>query len=363
MSTEAGFGGAALGLLLAATLGGVGTYAAAAQEWEPEFVYGVLQPLPDGFPSGPITLVATGDETSTAGLFAQRLSEYSTTYRPIDVKVEYREPGKFGDWEALKYAAGAEGGSEGYLNVIFATPDDIIGLHTTPVAAEAGVGLDDLAEVVTLESHRYAVIQCKEATWEPSWEALVEEIRKRPGEIRFAGGEPGDRVDLIFASYMQAVGLGSLYDKAAIAHTNVGDVGARTDAVAACDADVTATDMDQLVTQQKGGKVDVILITGGKKLGKFKDTPTAVDAGIADDPMSRTMQVVVPAGVDPLHVKWLSTLWSRVGKDSYFKAGRVLDQVVNLANVLGPEESAALNDTADAKVGEVTRALGIDVAP
>jgi hypothetical protein len=52
-----------------------------------------------------------------------------------------------------------------------------------------------------------------------------------------------------------------------------------------------------------------------------------------------------------------------VGKDSYFKAGRVLDQVVNLANVLDPEASAALNDTADAKVGEVTRALGIDVAP
>jgi tripartite-type tricarboxylate transporter receptor subunit TctC len=352
-----------LGLLLAATLGGLATHAASAQEWEPEFVYGVLQPLPDGFPNGPITLVAAGDETSTAGLFAQRLSEYSTTYRPVDVKVEYRDPGKFGNWEALKYAAGAEGGLEGYLNVIFASPDDIIGLHTTPVAAEVGIGLDDLAEVVTLESHRYAVIQCKEASWEPTWEALVEEIKKRPGEIRYAGGDPGDRVDLIFASYMQAAGLGSLYDKAAIGHTSVGDVGARTDAVAACEADVTATDMDQLVTQNKGEKVDVVVVTGARKLGKFKTTPAATDAGIADDPMSRSMQVVVPAGVDPLHVKWLNALWTKVGKDSYFKAGRVLDQVVNLANVLDPEASAALNATADAKVGEVTRALGIDVAP
>jgi tripartite-type tricarboxylate transporter receptor subunit TctC len=360
MSKEAGRGGAAL-VLLAATLGGLGPHAAAsAQEWEPEFVYGVLQPLPDGFPKGPITIVAAGDETSVAGLLAQRLSEYSTIYRPVDIKVEYRDLGKFGNWEALKYAAGAEGGGEGYINVIFASPDDIIGLHTTPVAAELGAGLDDLAEVVTLESHRYALIQCKEASWEPSWQALVEEIRKRPGEIRYAGGDPGDRVDLVFAFYMHAAGLGSLYDKSAIGHASVGDVAQRTDAVAACDADVTVTDMEQLVTRQMDKKVDVIFVSGDRKLGKV--IPASA-AGIADDPMSRSMQVVVPAGVDPLHVKWLSVLLSKVGTNSYFKAGRVLDQVVNIANVLGPEESAALNDTVDARMAELTRTLGIAVPP
>jgi tripartite-type tricarboxylate transporter receptor subunit TctC len=360
MSKQAGRGGAALVPLLAVALGGLGLQAASAQEWEPEFVYGVLQPLPDGFPKGPITIVAAGDETSVAGLLAQRLSEYSTIYRPVDIKVEYRDPGKFGSWEALKYAAGAEGGGEGYVNVVFASPDDIIDLHTTAVAAEAGVGLDDLVEVATIESHRYALVQCKEASWEPTWEALVEEIKKRPGEIRYAGGDPGDRLDLVFASYMHGAGLGSLYDKSAIGHVSVGDVAQRTDAVAACDADITVTDMDQLVTQQKEDKVAVIVVTGAKKLGQYKP---ATEVGIADDPMSRSMQIVVPAGVDPLHVKWLGVLLSKVGTNSYFKAGRVLDQVVNIANVLGPEESAALNDRVDARMAELTRTLGIAVAP
>jgi tripartite-type tricarboxylate transporter receptor subunit TctC len=103
----------------------------------------------------------------------------------------------------------------------------------------------------------------------------------------------------------------------------------------------------------------VLLVTGKKKLAKYKNTPTAADAGMADDPMSRTMQVVVPAAVDPLRVKWLNALWTKTGKDSYFKAQRVLDQPVNLSNVLDADGSAAWNDAADAKIKEVTSALGI----
>jgi hypothetical protein len=76
--------------------------------------------------------------------------------------------------------------------------------------------------------------------------------------------------------------------------------------------------------------------------------------------MSRSMQVVVPANIDPLHAKWLTIFWSKIAKDSYFKAGRVLDQPINQANVLDAEQSAALNDATDAKVVEVTKVLGIN---
>ncbi len=363
MSKKTGRGGAAFGLFLAATCGGLGTDAAFAQEWEPEFVYGVLQALPDGFPSGPITVIAAGGETSTAGLLALRLSEYSQTITPVEIKVEFREPGKFGSWEALKYAAGAEGGADGYLNVIFQSPDDLINLHIAPVAAEVGVGLDDLAEVITLEDHRYAVIQCKQASWDPTWEALVQQIKDHPGKVRYAGGSPGALTDVIFASYLNAVGIGSLYDKASINHADVGDTAAQAAAVAACESDVATTDMDQLITQKLGEKVDVILVSGAKRVSKFKEVPTATEAGIADDPMNTSMQVVVPAGIDPLHLKWLDALWSKVGTNSYYKAGRMLDQVVNLPNVLDAAASAALNAATDAKVDEVTRLLGINVAP
>jgi tripartite-type tricarboxylate transporter receptor subunit TctC len=353
-----GSGAAAVGFLLAAAWGAAG--GALAQDWQPEFVYGKLQALPDGFPSGPITIVAAGERGSVPGLLAQRLQEYSRVATPVPINVEYHpEFEKYGSWEALKYAAGAEGGSEGYFNVIFESPDDIITLHTKPVTADVGVGLDDFSEVISIEDHRFAVIQCKNAGWDGTWEALVQQIKDNPGQVRYAGGDPGDRLDMVFAEYMHAQGLGSLYDNATIAFQKTGDVAARTQAVVACGADVTVTDMDQLITQQLGEQVAVLLVTGKKKLSKYKTAPTAVDAGMADDTMSRTMQVVVPAAVDPLHVKWLNALWTKTGKDSYFKAGRVLDQPVNLSNVVDPDGSAALNDAADAKMKELASELGI----
>jgi tripartite-type tricarboxylate transporter receptor subunit TctC len=355
-----GPGAAVFGLLLAVTCGHIAPTSALAQDWKPEFVYGKLQPLPDGFPSGPITIIAAGEEGSVPGLLALRLYEYSKLYTPVDVKVEYRpEIENYGAWQALKEAAGAEGGDEGYINVIFESPDDLITLHTKPVAAEVGVGLDDLSEVVSIEDHRYAVIQCKDAAWEPTWAALVQQIKENPGKVRYAGGEKGDRLDLVFAEYMQVAELGGLYDEAAVAYSNVGDVAARTQAVVACDADVTVTDMEQLITEKLGEQGAVLLVTGKKKLAKHKDAPTAADVGMADDPMSRTMQVVVPATVDPLHVKWLNALWTKTGKDSYFKAGRVLDEPVNLSNVLDAEASAAWNDAADARMAELANTLGI----
>jgi hypothetical protein len=203
-------GAAVLGLLLAATLGGMTADAAFAQEWKPEISGGKLQPLPDGFPAGPITVVAAGAEDSVPGLLAQRLFDFSILNSPVKIKLEFRPDfATHGSWEALKHAAEAEGGGEGYMNVIFQSPDDLITLHTGSVTRDIGVGLDDLTEVVTIEDHRFAVIQCKTAGWEPTWEALVRQIKDHPGEVRYAGGAPADRLDLRFAYYMDVAGLGA----------------------------------------------------------------------------------------------------------------------------------------------------------
>ena len=129
----------------------------------------------------------------------------------------------------------------------------------------------------------------------------------------------------------------------------------------ACEADVTVSDLDQLITKKKGKEVDVVLISGDTRVARYKDAPASSEVGIADDPMSRTMQIVVPAGVDPLHVKWLGVLLGKTSDDSYFKAGRVLDQVMNLSHLLDDEESAALNDSTDATIGALAQDLGISV--
>jgi tripartite-type tricarboxylate transporter receptor subunit TctC len=339
-----------------------GGSAALAAEWQPEFVDGVLQPLPDGFPNQDITLMVADDATSAEGILMQNLVEAAAKHSPVGIRAEAREDFEaFGSWEALRYITDTEGGSAGYLNLVFGTPGGLVDLHAAPVTKDIGVGLDDLTEVITLEDRRYAVIQCAEVDWEPSWDALVAQIKERPGEIRYMGGGPGAGTDMTFAFYIHTLGIGNLYDKASVNHINVGNTSARALAVAACEGDVTTTTMDLAATHSQAGKVDVILVGGDERVEEFPDVPTAAEVGVPDDPMSSTKQIVVPTGVDPTHVAWLYALWSAVANDPDYQASRRQMQVGTVINILDPEASAALNDASDAKMDDLTRTLGINV--
>jgi hypothetical protein len=46
-----------------------------ATAWEPEYVDGVLQPLPDGFPNQEITLINADDAASADGLYVRLMQE------------------------------------------------------------------------------------------------------------------------------------------------------------------------------------------------------------------------------------------------------------------------------------------------
>jgi hypothetical protein len=67
-----------------------------AQAWEPEFKDGVLQPLPDGFPSEDLTLIVADDATSAEGILMQNLVETAAQYSPVGIRAEARE-----DFEAF----------------------------------------------------------------------------------------------------------------------------------------------------------------------------------------------------------------------------------------------------------------------
>lgn len=348
--------------LLAAGYGAAGMETTAAQDWKPEFVDGKLQPLADGFPSEDITLIVADSPTSAEGILMQNLVEVAGKYSPVAVKAEAREDFEaFGSWEALKYAMDAEGGSDGYLNIVFGTPGGLVDLHAAPVTKDIGVGLDDLVEIITLEDRRYAVIQCATVAWEPTWDALMEYIKANPGKLRYMGGGPGAGTDMTFAYYIHTLGIGNLYDKASINHIDVGNTSDRALATAACEGDVTTTTMDLAITHTQSGKVKVILVGGDRKVEQFPDAPTAAEKGIAEDPMSSTKQIVVPKSVDPLHVKWLEAFWTAVANDADYQAKRTSVQVGTIINIRDAAASAALNDASNAKMEELTKTLGIKV--
>jgi tripartite-type tricarboxylate transporter receptor subunit TctC len=349
-------------LALAAALGMLGaTEAALAQDFEPEFVDGVLQRLPDGFPSEDITLIVADSPTSAEGILMQNLVEVAAKYSPVGVRAEAREDFEaFGSWEALRYMLDTEGGNGGYINLVFGTPGGLVDLHAAPVTRDVGVGLDDLTEIITLESRPYAVIVCSQVDFEKNWESLIQQIKDNPGELRYMGGGPGAGTDMTFAYYMHTLRMGSLYDKSMLNHINVGNTAARALAVAACEGQVTTTTMDLALTHTQSDKVDVVLIGGDTRVAEFADVPTAADVGIPDDPMSSTKQIVLTSKVDPERVAWLNALWSAVANDADYQAARKQAQLGTVIKILNPQESAEFNDTADAKMNELTRTLGIN---
>src|SRR5688572_7589587 len=83
----------------------------AAGEWQPEFVDGILQPLPDGFPNQDITVIVADNATSAEGILMQNLVDIAGNYSPVAVRAEAREDFEaFGSWEALRYAIDTDGG-------------------------------------------------------------------------------------------------------------------------------------------------------------------------------------------------------------------------------------------------------------
>jgi tripartite-type tricarboxylate transporter receptor subunit TctC len=233
--------------------------------------------------------------------------------------------------------------------------------HAATVQKDIGVSLDSLAEVITLESRPYALIQCASAPWEPTWQALLDQIKANPGKVRYMGGGPGAGTDVAFAYYLHKLGIGSLYDKSVIDYVDVGNPSSCALATAACEGDITFAPMDLAYTHSQAGKVKVLLIGQDKRIEQFPDVPTAAEVGIPDDPVSSTKQIIVPSAVDPQHVQWLYALWNAVASDPDYQAKRRQIQVGTQIKNLDPAASAALNDATDAKMDELTHLLGINV--
>ena len=99
-------------LLLSLALGLAGASAASAQPGE--FVNGVLQPLADGFPSQPITLVNIDDAGSSGGVYARQIQAALKGISPVDILVSDEPSSSWGLWVKLKEMPTRRGGSDGY---------------------------------------------------------------------------------------------------------------------------------------------------------------------------------------------------------------------------------------------------------
>jgi len=111
-------------------------------DWEPEWVDGVLQPLPDGFPEEPIVMVSRGDPGSRNGILMRQLFNVVERMAPEGVRLEDAPLTGLGSWEELDQLNQVD--SEGYRVMIVAlagsSVDSLTDSLVASVVVTAGVG-------------------------------------------------------------------------------------------------------------------------------------------------------------------------------------------------------------------------------
>jgi tripartite-type tricarboxylate transporter receptor subunit TctC len=321
---------------------------------------GVLQPLADGFPEREMTIIVADNPTAADTILAQTLAESARNYSPVAIEVEAREDFEaFGSWEAMQYIIDNEGGEEGYLQHVFSAPGVVLDLHGAPITDELGLSLDDIDEIIALETRPYYVVQGKHVPWEPTWEAFSEYVLANPGTVRYMGGGPGTNTDLNLAWYLRELELGDLFNPEDYVHVNVGGIAERVLAVAAGEGDITVSTVDAAQPHFDSGQLDLIFITGTQEVPAFPDVPNATDVGIEDVPLpGSTKEIVVPSGVDDCHVQWLYELYRTAAEDPEYVETRTAIPM-SAPQLRSPEETDALNQQTYEETEQLMLDLGL----
>ncbi len=287
--------------------------------WEPEFVDGKLQPLPDGFPSEAITFIVVDEAGSDDGIYARNFQATLDGLSPVRVDVVDRPDlgANFGTWEALKYVSEQPGGNEGYLMVIGSVTGTTLDLVSTPVAKDLGVSIADMNWVAVTEQVPWLMVTRTDAPWGTDLEQFVEYAKAHPGEVRWISRGTGSAVTFSFAHYQKLLGLdlkeiigGSIEDVLLAMGAGEGDVA----------MNVTGSTMAFVDT----GRVKVMSCTGNTNpCPGFDVVNAATVAGIqGKDPWGSSRGLLVPTGVPDLHRDWLAALLLEANKDATFQEAR-----------------------------------------
>jgi tripartite-type tricarboxylate transporter receptor subunit TctC len=314
--------------------------AATEGPWEPEFVDGELQPLPDGFPNQPLTFIVVDEAGSDDGIYARNFQAALDGVSPVRIDVVDRPDlgANFGTWEALKYTAEQPGGNDGYLMVVASVTGTTMDLLTTPVAQDLSVSIDDMNWVVVTEQVPWLMVTRSDAPWGTDVEQFAEYAKAHPGEVRWISRGTGSAVTFSFAHYQRLLGIelneiigGSIEDVLLAVGAGEGDVA----------MNVTGSTMAFVDT----GRVKVMSCTGNNNpCPGFDVVNAATVAGIqGDDPWGSSRGLLVPPDVDDLHRAWLAALLLEANKNADFQVAR--EQLPGLV----------LTDFDHAKAGELAQ--------
>lgn len=353
----------AAGLVAALTLvsGCAGGRAAAGgeatQDEKPVFKDGKLQPLSDGFPSQPISLVVVDEAGSDDGIYARQLIDAASAVAPVDIKVLDRPEfgSTYGAWEALDWMKDQRGGDQGYMSAVVTLPGSTIDLLTTPVAKDLGASMESLNTVMLTESVPYVIVTRANAPWGESFADMLAYAKENPGQVRYISRGPGAGPDLAMNNYTKLAGV-TLKTSVGGSHSEINT------AIGAGAGDVAVTLPGAASPFIQDGKVKLLTCTGNEdpcaaQWGTPQPNAASVIKDIASDPWGSNRGLVTATGVPESHRLWLEALVAKAAEDPGFVKARQSIPGVGLTK-LNKAQALELQTTAYDVAYEILEDLG-----
>lgn len=289
-------------------------------DWEPEWVDGVLQPLPSGWPSDDLVLVNRGEPTSRNGLLMRALRDAADPRAPVNVVVE-DVPGGGGHsgWDFMKDVI--EDHPDGSGVMIISMSGHTATYHQNDVPNDTGLVWEDLRMLTRLEATPYVVVLRQNAEWGETWEDLVEYARENPGAIRYMSPPVGGGVDVAMQGVLDELGISPI--DGMVEQIPVGQEEGVI-AVGAGEGDFAITDAGTVRPHYEAGVVNIGWTTATEVMEPFNENPdvqTAQELGFTDYYHTDLGLLIAPDAPDA-HVRWFEELLREAHSDADYEAAR-----------------------------------------
>ena len=328
--------------------------AEAADITQLEVLEGQLQPLEDGWPSEPITLMVEDDPGSGDSIYASQLQEAMRELSPVQVNVEHRgDFGNLGTFEAVAFMNDDPAGSDGRIALVVTIPGFVADALVIDTETEINLGIDDMNGLAVTEQVPYVVHQNVDAPWGVGFQEMIDYCHENPGEVRYISGGPGSGQDVIFNYYMNEMDcevntiIGGGQEERALA-------------VASGEGDVTVSPQNLVLPFFQDGRVEVTLVAGDVPAEEpWPDAPNSAEFGLAEnDPGIQSRGFLVASNTPEDHRLWLQELVRLASEDPDYQANR--EEVPGLYHEFIPgEEMNELMQTSYDTMLPVVQSQGI----
>lgn len=293
-------------------------------DWEPEWVDGVLQPLPSGWPNDSLAIVVTDEDGagSDDGIYARHLQSTLNELAPVRVDIFDRPDldAGYGVWDARQFLSEDPRGREGSQMIVYALAGSTVDLLATPLTRDLGVNLGDMNFVMTTEELPWLMVSRTGAPWGNSFSDMIEYAREHPGEVKFITRGPGSASDLGLWAYLVREGVEVDAVVGGSHEENLLAIGAGVGDIAISLAGITRTFVED-------GRVELLSCVGnanpcaGDWESPVPNAATALGTGEVD-PWGANRGVAVAPNTPELHHAWLSELIRAATEDPGFRANR-----------------------------------------